>query len=270
MGELTWYFPQNPEEVPELLKREGVQIHAGGTGLLMGGLKRVRGLVDLGRLPLRYLRREGDRLSIGAATPYAEVVEGLRATHPDHVLVQALSGAASTPLRNRITVGGSAALFPAWSDLMGPLLALEAEVDLLGPNAGAYPLSRYVEERELRRGALIREIRVKDGRWSAWYFRHGRVRFDYPTFTLTFLMKKKDSEIQDLRLVAVGTTGRWRRLEGLEEALRGKAAAAARIDAAAAGRELDLAGKKGFSSEYLKACAGVELERGLAALLAKN
>ena len=99
-------------------------------------MDRFRGLVDVGKLGLDYVRIQAGTVRLGAGTTYAGAVRGLAAFDTCHPLVQALGSAATTPLRNRITVGGSVASFPYWSDLMGPLLALEAEVELTGGGRG--------------------------------------------------------------------------------------------------------------------------------------
>ena len=93
---LTWYVPRELREVPDLLAREGVVPHGGGTLLLRGGVGRIRGLVDLSRLGLDGVRVEqgivtsGDDLSgvtrflrAGAADySAADVVETLLSTSP--------------------------------------------------------------------------------------------------------------------------------------------------------------------------------------------
>ena len=56
MAEIQWYFPNELEEVPEILAQEGVIPHSGGTGILWGGMTRIRGLMDVARLDLKGFR----------------------------------------------------------------------------------------------------------------------------------------------------------------------------------------------------------------------
>ena len=88
-------------------------------------------------------------VELGACTTFADAAAYLESLDGECILAKALGSAASTPLRNRITMGGSTALFPVWSDLVGPLIALGAEVELTGTNPGLFPVARYVDEKEL-------------------------------------------------------------------------------------------------------------------------
>jgi len=271
--DLQWFFPRELEEVPPLLARDGIVPHAGGTGLLRGGMSQVRGLLDIGRLGLAGIRKDAALVSIGAGASYAEVAAAAAAWHPRHVLAQSLGAAAATPLRNRITIGGSIALFPYWSDLVGPLLALEAELHLVGAHSGWVPLAEYLSGRELRQGSLITEVRWREAELRGEYRRWTRTHTDRPAFSIVVLARRSGKTLRDLRVVLVGCSGRYRRLAEVEEAVgqameRVPAAAAHALAAEAAAKaEIEMPARMGFSAEYLAHCARVELERSLAALL---
>jgi CO/xanthine dehydrogenase FAD-binding subunit len=281
MRETEWFFPESLDEVPPLLAKRGVVPHGGGTGILRMKVLRdwsrsdeqdaggVRGLIDLGRLPLRRFERSGGRVKIGSALTFAEVAERLEM---DHILARALGSSASTPLRNRITIGGSVALFPVWSDLMGPLIALEADVDLIGAERGTFPIVRYISEPALRRGTLVTGVSFRDQTWSSFYYRDARTRFDYSSFTVTILLEKGAGKVLDARVVVIGCKGKFNRLRELEEQVKGisavEAGGARAGDAGALSYPtLSFSGRKFMSPEYLAHCARVELERGLEALM---
>lgn len=276
MGELQWYFPASLDEVPEILAREGVAPHGGGTGLLRAGLGQLSGLMDLGRLGLDFARlgppsggaKEGT-VVLGAALPYAaaasKVAEILK--DPEHVLAQALRQAATTPLRNRITLGGSLALAPYWSDLLGPLVALDARVRTVGARAGTLPVGEYVKDRGSRRGSLVTEIAFPALAFRGTYHRHTRTPSDRPMFTITVLRRAGAARVEDPRIVLSGSTGRFQRLGELEGRLAGRPAGKVDTAAALEGIDLELPARMGFSAEYLQAVARVELERALAANL---
>jgi CO/xanthine dehydrogenase FAD-binding subunit len=273
VGELQWYFPETLEEVPAILAADGVVPHGGGTALLRAGLGQLAGLMDVARLGLAFARLDetpaGSKsrtLALGSALSYAAAAREAAAIlgDPRHILGQALRQAATTPLRNRITLGGSLASFPYWSDLLGPLLALEAEVRQIGARTGSWPVGEYVKDRTLRRGSLITEIRIAAQAWRASYHRHTRTPSDRPMFTITVLRRSGARRIEDLRVVVVGAGGRFQRLELLEERLTGQVPRRADPAAALQGITLELPARMGFSSEYLKAVARVELERALA------
>ncbi|HUV06633.1 MAG TPA: FAD binding domain-containing protein [Spirochaetia bacterium] len=269
--EPKWYFPGTLREASALLEKTGVVPHGGGTMILRGNSSRIKGLIDLSALPLRFFRERKRELEIGSIRTYTEVVESLQKAHPDHILVKALCSAASTPLRNRITLGGSIAFFPLWSDLMGPLIALEALVTLSGSNPGAYPVTELVKSRKLIRGNLITGVRLKNDPWQSAYHRETRTHFDYPAFTLTVLAKITARKVRDARIVFVGNTEKYKRLTSLEEYLTDSAPAEARkmIDQGDLAPYLDLAfsGKKLGSPEYIRHLAATRLKRLLSAVL---
>ncbi|MBN1836269.1 MAG: FAD binding domain-containing protein [Spirochaetales bacterium] len=265
-AEVQWFFPRELSEVPSLLAQEGVVPHGGGTGLLLGGMSQVRGLVDLSRLGLGDIRKDGASACIGAAASYAAAAAAAAAWEPRHVLARSLSAAANTPLRNRITVGGSIALFPYWSDLVGPLLALEAEVHLVGSHEGWLPLPEYLARREPRRGSLITEVRWEEQGWVGEYRRWTRTRTDRPAFSLVAVGRRSRKRSSELRVVLVGCSGRHRRLTEVEEAV----AAGEEPAAAAARAQIEIPARMGFSGTYLSHCARVELERALSALRANG
>ncbi len=287
MKEITWYFPSTLEEVPELLKKEGVFAHGGGTALLRSNLARVEGLIDLKALPLNFCRDSEGVIEIGAGCTYSQTTEVLQKIDSHNILIPALSGAASTPLRNRITLGGSIAFFPVWSDLMGPLLALEAEVTLIGSNKGSFPLVEYLKKREIRNRSLITGISFKKRELNSYYFRQSRTRFDYSAFSISILVNKiaslpeslcassspsaytslSASRIEEAVIVIVGCRNKFTRLSSLEDSLKSCSPADLQPKDIAGSLEVEFAAKKNYSPDYLKHLAAVELERGLKAVL---
>ena len=72
MAEIQWYFPNELEDVPEILTQEGVIPHSGGTGILWGGMTRIRGLMDVSRLGLKFCRTQDGTIELGAVLSYGE------------------------------------------------------------------------------------------------------------------------------------------------------------------------------------------------------
>lgn len=265
MAEIQWYFPDKLDEVPDILSQEGVIPHSGGTGILWSGLKRIRGLMDVRALELKFLRRRAGSIDLGAALSYSEAAEALAESLP--LLSRSLSAAATEPLRHRICLGGSISMFPYWSDLMGPLLALGAELSLVGAISGAWPLVEYLRNSDLRKNTLITSIRLPDLQWQGAYYRHTRTLTDRPAFSVTVLLRQAAGRIKAARIVMVGCSGRYRRLAEVEKILEGaevRSDTAGLVDAALSKvAELDLgfSARMGFTSEYLNDCATVELGR---------
>jgi len=268
VAEIQWYFPNELEEVPGILALDGVVPHSGGTGILWGGMTRIRGLMDVSRLDLKFCRVRDGTIELGAALSYCQAAAAL--VESGHLLSRSLSSAATEPLRNRISLGGSISMFPYWSDLLGPLLALEAELSLEGANSGTWALEEYLQNRDLRQNTLITSIRLPDQPWQGAYYRHTRTTTDRPAFSLTVLLRRSARRIEETRIVVVGCSGRYRRLSGVEKVLQGselRSDPSQLLEEATEQLVIDFPARMGFSAGYLKACAAIELKRNIASAL---
>ncbi len=267
MNEIQWYFPSSIAESEEMLKIPKTIPHGGGTAIIRSGMGRIEGLIDLGRLGMDQFAEGDGSVQIGATMAFSDVAEHMEALDRGNILSRALSRAASTPLRNRITVGGSISHFPAWSDLMGPLFALDASVSVVGNQRGTFRVLEYATNPELRKRTLITGVAVDTHFWHSYYHRETRTSFDYPAFTVTILLREENDRIEDIRVVIVGCTGKFKRFFKIEDALRGKRCTTVPVEGI--GRDLDIkfTRKKFMSTEYLRHLAGVRLERGIARVL---
>ena len=130
---LKWYFPSSSQEAVKIVsEHKGTVFHAGGTGILRVRSSSTYGLVDLSGTGCSYIRQEHDRIIIGGTTPFSDIMAYNAEDHtPFRLLQHAVASAASTPLRHRITLGGSVADCPPWSDVLAPLIVGGAHVHLL-------------------------------------------------------------------------------------------------------------------------------------------
>jgi CO/xanthine dehydrogenase FAD-binding subunit len=263
MSEIQWYYPESVDEAVELIGRDRVIPHSGGTGILRSSMKNLKGLVDLSRLPFHYHHTHGRTVELGACVSLSEAVSYLRGVWADCVLTKSLASAASTPLRNRITLGGSICLFPPWSDLMGPLLALDAEVELAGQGCSRCSVEDYTNESEIRRGTLVTAVRFKMQPWDYYYFRETRTFQDHPALTLTLLSMRDGDTIKKFRAVVTGCVGRYMRLNGVEELLVGAPIQHIELDRIDHAIHVRFAGKKAMSPDYLKHLVSVQVRRGI-------
>jgi CO/xanthine dehydrogenase FAD-binding subunit len=152
---------------------------------------------------------------------------------------------------------------------MGPLLALEAEVELVGRGCSRCRVEDYTNEREIRRGTLITAVRFKLEQWDYYYYREARTFADHPAFTLTLLCMKDAGHIKKFRAVLTGCVGRHMRLNRVEEDL--VQTPVGNIEPARVAQTVNVrfAGKKSMSPEYLKHLVVVQVERGIAELLGR-
>lgn len=262
MSKITWVQPESLDELRAAL-RDGARLHGGGTGLMRNPPSHGA-IADLSRLGIDRAQAREASVRIGGAASIATVAGEVGRVEPGHIVVQALSGMAAPALRNRITLGGSIALFPPWSSVVGPLLAAGTKLTLAGAHEETVALEEYLERRELRRGTAIVEADVAltpglQGRWFAFT----RTRFNYPLFAVAVLGRGEKGAIADLRIIVTGTRGRYARLAELEDRLLG--AAVPRVLAA---DELGvrIPDRQGFSGDYLTHVAAVQIRRGLASI----
>jgi CO/xanthine dehydrogenase FAD-binding subunit len=268
MGEMSWYFPESLDEARGLLDRG--RVHGGGTQILRTNMSRIRGLIDLGRLDLKYLRNSGGVVRIGAAQTYTGIVRSMSTIDAGHILVKALKTSSSESLRSRITAGGSVAAFPVWSDIMGPLLALEASVTLIGKNEGEYEMAEFIQNRTLMERSLITELSFDPGNWISSYHRETRVAFDHALFTVTVLLGTIKDRIDDCRIVVVGTKGRFTRLGALEKTLIDEPVekmSTADLEERMRKLKIDFPSRRSLPPEYIGHLARVAIERGLEQVL---
>jgi CO/xanthine dehydrogenase FAD-binding subunit len=181
------------------------------------------------------------------------------------MLARALLQAASTPLRHRITLGGSVADSPAWSDLAAPLLCLQAEVVLLGRDGERrLPYEEYLADRGRRTAHLVREVVVKRGSVSVFALaRLAMVRFDYAACHLAMAARLEDGRLADPRIWVTGARGRAVRLTAAEQAVAGSRPDEAAARRAAERAEAAFVSDPRFSAAYKGRWTRIQVRDGL-------
>ncbi len=266
MKQLNWYYPEDLSEAARLIRDGDKAPHSGGTALIRRGFRGIQGVVDLSRLPMGNIRIEKNQIEIGAMCTYQDIVRVVGGFDTRHVLVQSLAHSASTPLRNRITAGGSVAAFPAWSDFIGPLLLLNARVELVGRQSGVFPLNEYLTRRELRAGSLITRILADNFPHLGLHYRETRTQVDYPAFTITLTAGRNPDVFEDVRIVVVGGKERFNRLSQLEDALNGTAVSSFDFQSVSRNFPVVFPDRKHGSSDYLAHSAQIALQDMLSRL----
>lgn len=140
--------PASLAEALDALGGDGALPLAGGTNLLVDLRARraeARRLVGLGGVPgLDGIAVEDGRVAIGALTTVSDLLR-----HPDMPrlgpsMVESAKVFGGQMVRNAATVAGNVAYGSPAADLIPPLLALDAEVTLTGPDGErVVPLDRY-------------------------------------------------------------------------------------------------------------------------------
>ncbi|MCD6336709.1 MAG: FAD binding domain-containing protein [Candidatus Marinimicrobia bacterium] len=270
MTNIKWFYPTSLAEASALLERKSILPHGGGTNLTRRNLAHVEGVINLANLGLNYVKKNKAMIEIGSMSSYADVVAGLRSVSPGNILIKALKDAANTPCRNRITIGGSIAFVPKWSDLIGALLALEAKVVLVGNKTGEFLLSEYLYQRELQEQTLICAVKFKDFIYRSGHYRDIKTQNDMPLFTITVLLKMNEDHIEQAKVFVVGTKERISHMEELEKYLINKTKSEISENKIYDLVELLFVGKRITDPEYLSYKVKIETARTIFRILENN
>lgn len=272
-----YHRPSSLDEALRLLADvEDARPLAGGQSLLPMMKMRLASpaaLVDLSRIPeLAGVRREGNALRIGAMTRYADALasDELRSGCP--VLAECIEVIGDLQVRNVGTLGGSVAHADPAADLPTALLALEAEVEVTGPDgARAVPVGDFfvgLFTTALAEGELVTGLRVPvlPAGVGAAYVKHPHPASRYAVAGVAALLELEDGRCARARLAVGGVTGAPVLAEAAAARLVGGAADPAALGEAAnlvAEALEDAAGDEYASAEYRVHLAGVLARRAL-------
>ncbi len=247
-GAFDYAAPDSVAEAIILLQQrpgEG-KVIAGGQSLLPMMKLRVAmpGLVvDLRKTrgELSHISSDGNNLRIGSMTSHAHVAGSDVVLDTIPVLAETAAEIADVQVRNLGTLGGSIAHADPVADYPATLLALDAQVEIAGPNG-----VRVVSVDELIMDAFITTlaedeiiteiiIPISEGRTGAAYLKFANKASHFAIVGVAAAVSLDDSGY--LSRVAVGITGaasRAARATAVEETLRGQVPTPDAIAAASA------------------------------------
>ena len=167
MKAFGYMAPRSIEEAVSLLGRESAVPLAGGTDLLVAikrGAPAPEWMVDITGIGLDRIEEADGALCLGAASTHARILasDTVRSRFP--ALMEALTGIGSPQVRNLATIGGNICYAVPSADSVPPLLALGAEIEVIGP-AGSrrWRLEEFFvgpRRTVLGPGELVTEVRV--------------------------------------------------------------------------------------------------------------
>lgn len=252
-----------------------VLVLAGGTDLVFDLDREATGprrVLSLRRLPWRTLDWNGPVLTVGSTLPLRSLERDPEVARQHPGLLEAVRAVGSVPLRHRATLGGNLGRAAPASDLLPILLALDAEVGLVGP-AGSRTLSidRFVlgsRRTELAHDELIESVRFPEPRPSAYLWQRVRPANDISQVAVAAALSPSDGR---WRLAVGGIPPRAVRLPEAESALRSHPPTNAELRAAAerGARSLPSATDQRASGEYRQHLVSVLLERVVQTVVAR-
>jgi len=218
-------------------------------------------LVDIGRIAeLRGIRMDGGTLVIGATTRHQDVASSPEVRAEAAALASAAPQIGDQMVRNRGTIGGSAAQADPHADIPAVLLALGAEIVARGASGERrIPADQFFTgyyTTALQPGELITQIRVPGGQSKGAYVKFSRRMQDW---AIVGAAVSRGQGGWRVALTGMGPTPL--RAAGVEQALaRGASAADAAALAAEGTSPVD--GLEG-SVEYKRHLATVLVRRAL-------
>ncbi|MEV4018246.1 FAD binding domain-containing protein [Nonomuraea angiospora] len=229
--------PESPEAARAALQAGSVPL-GGGTYLLARLNDQAGGdlrLVSLRRAGLSGIDVEGDTVALGATTTLADIEDDDRLSY----LSSCVRSIASPPVRSLATVAGNFFVPQPYGDLTAALLALDAELDVLGADGTRRePLERVVTE-GLRTGDLVTRVQfTAPAKDTFRFYKASRRRLNSGSIvTVAARITIEDGLVGDIRLVLGGLARRLVRAVGAERVLLG-APLNAEVVAQAAGADV--------------------------------
>ncbi|MGZ3609170.1 MAG: FAD binding domain-containing protein [Ktedonobacteraceae bacterium] len=206
----AYHSPTTLTQAISLLAEEGRTVIAGGTDLLvnpryMAGIHEV---VDIRNLELDYIREEPGWLHIGAGTTMRTVARHSKIqTLANGILARSAAVCGSPNIRNMATLAGNVASALPSADTPPSLLALDAQVVLLGlQGERIVPLESFFvgPAKSIRDRELIRELRIpleSFGALKGGFYKIGRTSEDISMVNAATTLIIGNSKIIAARLV---------------------------------------------------------------------
>ena len=272
MTTTNFFIPRSIDEAIGLLRQHGADlvVMGGGTiimGMVNDGLLFPSKTMSLARAGIDSVRDADGQIMIGAATTIARLAQLDRLP----ILAQAASMFGAPAVRNMATVGGNLFAAPPYGDIVVPLLALDAQVELAGPHGRRMlPIDQFftgLGQTARTADELVLALRVPQSAGQAAYLRYGRRQANTPAVVAVAarLVMETDGTLVDAR-IALGAAGPHPlRARQAEAALIGKPFDTSSIAAAAAAAqaECDPPTDALASSWYRRRMVGVYVRRAL-------
>jgi len=231
MKEFLYFAAANLKEAVKLLgnyKKRAV-ILAGGTDLV----PRINTyhfkpevLVYIGKAGLDYIKEEKGKLIIGAATPMAKIAASKLLARKASALVQAAQQAGTAAVRTAATLGGNLANASPAADLATPLLAMDAELSLVGGKKRVVALKDFFTgpgKTVLKPGEMILEVRFPTSKGKTVFLKLGkRKALSLSVVNTAVRLEMKGQQCREARIAIGSVAPTPLRCPKAEEMLQGK------------------------------------------------
>jgi CO/xanthine dehydrogenase FAD-binding subunit len=235
MERFQYVRASNIAEAVQLLNEAGITNRplAGGTDLML--LARAEKIcdrvVDITLIPeLHRIKRDGERVTIGAAATFCEVLESPLVQETAALLAQACRQVGAPQIRNMGTLGGNVANAAACADSVPALVCLDAVATVQTPTGTLeWPVTELIvrpNRTQLPKGSLLVSLSYvvpAPGSRSVFLKLGRRNALAISRLTIAALGRlDENGRIAELRIVPGSATPQIRRFTGVETGLVGR------------------------------------------------
>src|SRR5258708_7899361 len=255
--------------------KDDAKILAGGHSLIPAMKLRLMQpavLIDISKIKdLAYIREEGGQIRIGAMTTHYQVESSdlLRRVCP--LLPQTATHLGDVQVRNRGTIGGSLVHADPAADWPAPILALDAELVVIGPKGErAIKATDFFVDlltTALNAGEILREVRfiAPKGNSGQSYMKFRHPASGFAVVGVAVTLTRDGGKCQSAGVGITGAAPKPYKAGAVEKALKGAMLDAKSLAAAAAHAAdgVDVNSDLFASSEYRKHLAEIYTRRAL-------
>jgi aerobic carbon-monoxide dehydrogenase medium subunit len=196
-------------------------------------------LVDLNKISeLRGVRDDGDAIVVGAMTTHHDVLNDPLVREHAALLALATHTVGDPQIRHRGTLGGALVHADPAGDLPAPVVALDAEMVIVGPGGRrTVPAAEFFVDlftTAVGPDEVLVEVRIpKKTGWGAHYEKFQRVAQAWAIVGVAAAVRTEGGSIAEARVALTNMATTPVRASGVEQALVGQPATAESIRAAA-------------------------------------
>jgi carbon-monoxide dehydrogenase medium subunit len=233
-AQFDYLTPATLDEALALLAQhtDDAKILAGGHSLIPAMKLRLAMpavLIDIGRIrDLAYIREEGGQIHIGAMTTHFQIEASERLRDICPILPEAATQIGDTQVRNRGTLGGSLAHADPAADWPAVMIALKAEIVVVGSNGerviAADDFFVDMLTTALDAGEILREIRLRtpSGRYGQAYVKAAQPASGFAVVGVAVhLVRDASGACESVSVGITGVASKAYRATGVEALLAG-------------------------------------------------
>ncbi|MGH2441977.1 MAG: FAD binding domain-containing protein [Chloroflexota bacterium] len=271
MRYLTEYFrPSTPQEAVELKRQFGAAAAylAGGSDLMVSRSESLQAVIDIRHAGLDTLQRNGNGWTIGGAALLCDVEDELKEV-AGGMLREAVRETAPWLIRNAATLAGNLANASPAADSVPALLALDAELTLLGNGEETVPAASVLAGPHVTTlgDRLIVAVHISStaaARYAA-FAKHSRSKSDIAQVNMAVALRIDNGIARDVRIALGAVAPTAIRARNAEALLEGRELAAAPLQEiqAAVAQEISPISDWRASADYRRRAGSVQVRRGL-------